>query len=230
MPLAPLFAVHIGPQILQPEWAAGGFAVAAVVVLLGLWKVNEREIPRIGVLTAAFFVASSVHIPLGGVSVHLLLNGLTGVILRWRAPLAVAVGLTLQTFLLSHGGPDALGVNFLVQTVPALFAGVAFRPLFRTMPAFAAGASVGGGTAVLTVLLHAVVLYLGVNVADDEPRKWIAGVSLAAHLPVIVIEAVGVGFACRVLAKAKPEWLGVEEPPIPLPAAGTEGTVDPSNG
>ena len=215
MPLAPPFAVHIGPQILQPEWAAGGFVVAAVAVLLSLWKVHEREIPRIGVLTAAFFVASSVHLPLGGVSVHLLLNGLTGVILRWRAPLAVAVGLTLQTFLLSHGGPDALGVNFLVQAIPALLAGLTFRPLFRAMPAFAAGVIVGGATAALTVLLHAVVLYLGVNIEGEEPRKWIAGVSLVAHLPVIVIEAIGVGFACRVLAKAKPEWLGVEEGPHP---------------
>lgn len=230
MLLTPPFAVHIGPGLLNEVWWINGFVHMAVVVLLSLWKVNEREIPRIGVLTAAFFVASSVHIPLGGVSVHLLLNGLTGVILRWRAPLAIAVGLTLQTFLLSHGGPEALGVNFAVQALPALLAGLTFRSLFRVMPAFAAGMIVGGGTAVLTVLLHAMVLYLGVNVEDAEPRKWIAGVSLVAHLPVIVIEAIGVGFACRVLAKAKPEWLGVSEQPIPLPVPGTEGTVDPSNG
>lgn len=238
MPLAPPFAVHIGPGLLNEAWVISGFAHMAVVVLLSLWKVNEREIPRIGVLTAAFFVASSVHIPLGGVSVHLLLNGLTGVILRWRAPLAVAVGLTLQTFLLGHGGPDALGVNFAVQAMPAVLAGLTFRPLFRLMPAFAAGVIVGGGTAVLTVLLHAVVLYFGValdtpgtDATDTETsRRFIAGVSLAAHLPVIAAEAVGVGFACRVLATAKPEWLGVDVPSIPLPAPGTAGTVDPSNG
>lgn len=230
MLLTPLFAVHIGPGLLNEVWVLGGFLLVTPLLTIALWRVGEREIPRIGVLTAAFFVASSVHIPLGGVSVHLLLNGLTGVILRWRASLAIAVGLTLQTFLLSHGGPDALGVNFAVQAMPALLAGLTFRPLFRVMPAFAAGTIVGGGTAVLTVLLHAVVLYLGVNVEDAEPRKWIAGVSLVVHLPVIVIEAVGVGFACRVLAKAKPEWLGVSEPSIPLPAPGTGGTVDPSNG
>lgn len=223
MPFPVPFAVHIGPGLLSEVWWVSGFVQMAVVVLLSLWKVSDRDVPRIGVLTAAFFVASSVHVPLGGASVHLLLNGLVGVILRWRAPLAVAVGLTLQTFLLGHGGPDALGVNFAVLTLPALLAGVAIRPLFKVMPAFAAGAVVGGGTAALTVLLHAVVLYFGVAldpsgtapdaqaVDTETSRRFIAGVSLLAHLPVIAIEAVGVGFACRVLAKAKPEWLGLNE-------------------
>jgi cobalt/nickel transport system permease protein len=202
------FAVHIGPTVLLPEWAVGGFAFAAAALLLALWRVDSRDIPRVGVLTAAFFVASSVHIPLGPASVHLLLNGLVGVVLRLRSPLAVGVGLTLQTLLLGHGGPDALGTNFAVLTMPALLAGVAFRVLFRVLPAFAAGVLVGGGTAVLTVLLHAAVLYVG----SVDRTGFVAGVSLIAHVPVIVIEAVGVGFACRVLAKAKPEWLGVTAP------------------
>jgi cobalt/nickel transport system permease protein len=217
MLLPPPFAVHIG-TMLQPAWVVGGFVLGGLAVLVSLWRVNERDVPRVGVLTAAFFVASSVHLPLGGASVHLLLNGLVGVILRWRAPLAVAVGLTLQTLLLSHGGPDAIGVNFVVLTLPALLAGVAFRPLFRRAPAFVAGAFVGGVTAALTVLLHAVVLYFG----SVDPSGFIAGVSLLAHLPVIAVEAVGVGFACQVLAKAKPEWLGVESthPPAPPPVVG----------
>ncbi len=180
----------------------------AAGVFAGLWRVNDREVPRIGVLTAAFFVASSLYIPLFGTSVHLLLNGLTGVVLRWRSPLAVAVGLTLQTLLLSHGGLDAIGVNFVVLALPAVLAGVGFRWLFRVLPAFWAGVVAGGGTAALTVLLNAAVLYVG----SVEPTGVAAGVSLLVHLPVIVIEAAGVGFACRVLAKAKPEWLGVCPP------------------
>lgn len=204
------FAVHISSSVLQPAWAVVGFALGGVAVLLSLWRVHEREIPRIGVLTAAFFVASSVHIPLGMASVHLLLNGLVGVILRLRSPLAVAVGLTLQTLLIGHGGPDALGVNFVVLTLPALLAGVFCRKLFRVMPPFAAGAIVGGGTAILTVLFHAAVVYAGLV----DRSGFVAGVSLVAHLPVIAVEAVGVGFACRVLAKAKPEWLGLHDFPL----------------
>lgn len=226
MPLPPLFAVHIGPEVLLTPWRVGGFVLMAAAVLPALWKVGEREIPRIGVLAAAFFVASSIHMPIPGTSVHLLLNGLTGVILRWRAPLAVAVGLTLQALLLSHGGVDALGVNFAVQVIPAVLAGLTFRPLFRVMPAFAAGLIVGAGTAAVTVLLNAVALYYG----SVDASGWLAGTSLLLHLPVIAVEGVGVGFVCRVLAKGKPEWLGVSPlTPDPAPAGGKGDTTQAGN-
>src|SRR5207302_5573020 len=87
--------------------------------------------PRIALLTAAFFVASSMHIPVPPASVHLLLNGLVGVILGWRAPLAIAVGLLLQALLLGHGGFLAVGVNTCVVTVPALVAWALFRGVNR---------------------------------------------------------------------------------------------------
>ena len=38
----------------------------------------------------------------------------------------------------------------------------------------------------------------------------LAATSLVAHIPVIAVEGVGVGFAMKVLAKGKPEWLGVQ--------------------
>lgn len=203
----PPFAVHIANGILAAPWQVGGFAALAAGVALSAWKLDDRDIPRVGVLTAAFFVSSQIHVPFGLISLHLLLNGLVGVILRHRAPLAVAVGLTLQSLLFAHGGLDALGVNFVVLAVPAVAAGAAFRRLARRVSPFTAGLVVGGLTAAATVVLNAAALYLGAKIESDEPRKWIAGASLVAHLPVIAVEAAVVGFACRVLAKAKPEWL-----------------------
>jgi cobalt/nickel transport system permease protein len=205
----PLFAVHISPGILAAPWVAGGYAVMAVAVAAATWRIDDRDIPRVGVLTAAVFVASQFHLPFGVISLHLLLNGLAGVILRHRAPLAVAVGLTLQALLFGHGGLDSLGVNFVVLAAPAVAAGLLFPPLARRVRPIAAGVLVGGLTAAVTVVLNATALYLGAKIESDEPRKWIAGVSLVAHLPVIAVEAAAVGFACRVLAKAKPEWLGI---------------------
>lgn len=202
---APPFAVHIADGVLTAPWQAGGFVVLAAGIALALLKIDEREIPRVGVLTAAFFVASQFHIPFGVISVHLLLNGLVGVILGYRAPLAIAVGLTLQTLLFAHGGWGSLGVNFAVLAVPAVLAGIGYRLLARRVSPFVGGLLMGLATAALTVLLNAAVLYFG----SVDPTGLVAGVSLVAHLPVIVLEGVGVGFACRVLAKAKPEWLGV---------------------
>lgn len=207
--LPPPFAVHIADGILTVPWQASGFAVLAVGLLVSLFRIDEREIPRVGVLTAAFFVASQVHIPFGPISVHLLLNGLVGVILRHRAPPAVAVGLTLQALLFAHGGWLALGVNFSVLAVPAVLAGVAYRAACGKLSPLVAGVLVGAGTAALTVLLNAAVLYFG----SIDPKGFIAGVSLVAHLPVIGIEAVLVGSAARVLATAKPEWLGAAPKP-----------------
>src|SRR5262245_53758005 len=102
--LPPLFAVHISDGVLQTSWLAGGFVVAGFFVLLAAWHIRDEEIPRIALLTAALFVASSVHIKVGPSSWHLLFNGLVGVILGRRAGLAIPIGLALQYFLLMHGG------------------------------------------------------------------------------------------------------------------------------
>ena len=78
-----LFAVHLGDGVLSDAWIACGFALAAAMVGAAMWRLREEDIPRIGVLSAAFFVASSIHIKLAVLptSVHLILNGLVGVVL-----------------------------------------------------------------------------------------------------------------------------------------------------
>jgi cobalt/nickel transport system permease protein len=63
--------------------------------------------------------------------VHLLLNGLVGVIVGWRAALAIPIAVFLQAFLFSHGGFLAVGVNSFVMTLPALLAGCSFPLLVR---------------------------------------------------------------------------------------------------
>jgi cobalt/nickel transport system permease protein len=104
----------------------------ALFMLVACYRVRDEEIPRIALLTAAFFVASLIHIRVGPTSVHLLLNGLVGVILGRRAGLAIPVGLALQAALLGHGGFSSLGVNACVMTFPALMAGGLFG-VFRRL-------------------------------------------------------------------------------------------------
>ena len=67
-------------------------------------------------------IASSIRVPLPPSSVHLLLNAPVGVLLGWRAGLAIPIGLTLQALLLAHGGYLVLGVNSCVMSLPALLA------------------------------------------------------------------------------------------------------------
>lgn len=123
----PLIAVHIADGVLNWPWLAGGFAIAAVLAWMGARKIRDEEIPRVALLTAAFFVASQIHVRVGPTTVHLILNGLVGVVLGWRSALAIPIGLLLQATLLGHGGVATLGVNCCVMLVPALLA----RPTYE---------------------------------------------------------------------------------------------------
>ncbi len=127
-----LFAVHISDSVLTLPWIVGGWVVAVALVALAAWRVDDRDIPRLGVLTAAFFVASQIHLRVGPTTVHLLLNGLVGVVAGRRVGLITAVGLALQALLFAHGGIATLGVNIAVYTLPALIAAVVCSPLRRS--------------------------------------------------------------------------------------------------
>lgn len=126
-----LWAVHISDGILRPPWIIGGYAVAAVLLAVSLWRIRDEEVPRIALLTAAFFIVCLMHVRIGYTSVHLLFNGLVGVLLGWRAPLAIACGLFLQFQYLAHGGITTLGVNTCILTLPALAAWFLFHALRR---------------------------------------------------------------------------------------------------
>lgn len=127
-----LLAVHLSDGVLTPAWWLGGWVVAGLLVLVGAWRLRDDDVPRVALLTAAFFVVSLVHVPVpGGPRTHLLLTGLLGVVLGRHAAVAIPLGLVLQTFLFSHGGVTMLGVNAVVMTVPALLAAALFVGLRR---------------------------------------------------------------------------------------------------
>jgi cobalt/nickel transport system permease protein len=195
-----LWAVHISDGVLTWPWWAGGFAVAALLALLASWRVRDEEIPRIAVLTAAFFVASLIHVRVGPTSVHLLLNGLVGVVLGRRAPLAILVGLGLQAVLLGHGGFTTVGVNTCVMAIPALLAGWLFAGLQRVSwlrhPWVRAGVIAAGVGALLLGLIFGAAV-----AATNPPARW-AGPDVAFALRVISTPAVAGSVAVVALAVA----------------------------
>lgn len=126
-----LLAIHISDGLLTTRWSVAGFALASVLISLALFRIDEKTIVRVGVLTAVFFVASQFHIRVGVGTVHLILNGMIGVLLRRHAPLAIAQGLLFQSLLFGHGGLVVLGVNICVLSFPALMAGYVFPRLVQ---------------------------------------------------------------------------------------------------
>jgi cobalt/nickel transport system permease protein len=204
-PVTGLFAVHLSDGVLAAPWWVGGFVGLAVLLVPACWRLtDEREVSRIGVLTATFLIATTIHFKLAFVSVHLILNGLVGVLLGRRAPLAIAVGLTLQYYLAAHGGETTIGINACIIGVPAVLAGLAFPLLRRAgVPAFALGVLLGSGAVAASVGLNFLVLLVG----GKEDWETLAKLVLLAHVPVVVIEGLVLGVVVRYLEKVKPEML-----------------------
>jgi cobalt/nickel transport system permease protein len=159
------FAVHISDGVLTEPWLAAGFVIAGALLWLSAWRLREEDIPRIAILTSAFFVSSLIHVRVGPTSIHLLLTGLVGVMLGTRAALAIAVGLLLQVVLIQHGGYYTLGVNTCVMTLPALVCFFLFQALHRVpwIKTPAARAALVGSSAMLWFLSGVYSLTLMLN-------------------------------------------------------------------
>jgi cobalt/nickel transport system permease protein len=114
-----LIAVHISDGVLSNFWHGIGFVAAIVLIFAGSWRLQDREIASLALLTTIFFLASSLRVPLGPSSVHLLLNGLLGILIGMRSSIAIAIGLVLQCLLAGHGGVTTLGINICAITIPA---------------------------------------------------------------------------------------------------------------
>lgn len=197
--------MHISDGILSFPALATGFAATAVIASLTLRKMDMAEIPKVSVVTAVFFVASLIHVPLGPGSLHLILNGLAGVVLGWRAFPAIMLGIILQAILFGHGGVSVIGVNSLMLGGGALAAyGVwqlrHFTSFARKEVIFGA---LGGGTG---ILVSGLILSLAL-VTTGKQFHTMAGAILLAHVPVIIIEAIVGGAAAGFLARVRPQAL-----------------------
>ena len=195
--------VHISDGVLSPPVLGAGWAITAILIVLTLRKAKAEEIPKLSVITAAFFVASLIHIPVGPTSVHFILNGLAGVMLGVLAYPSIFIGLVLQALLFGHGGITVIGVNTIDMGLPALAACGIFKLKEKTRIKGRAelfGALAGGSAVALAVALTALMLL--------STGREFTGVVVAlaiAHIPIIIIEAVAVGSIISLLVRVKPE-------------------------
>ncbi len=196
--------MHISDGVLPVSVAIGTYAVSLGVTAWSVRRTKSEEMPKLAVMTAAFFVASLVHVPFGPTSVHLIVPGLTGAILGPSAFLSIGLGLFLQSVLFQFGGLTALGANTLMMGIPAVASGWLFQKFKGTTPGRQAlvGGIVGAGGTVLAALFLAVLLVTG-----GEDFLGVAKLALAAHVPVILIEGVVTALTVGFLARVKPELL-----------------------
>lgn len=133
--------MHIADGILPVGVSIAADAVALAGVYVSSRNLDAREIPRMGISTAAMFAVSLIHLPLGGTSIHLGLFGLAGMILGARAFPAVVVNLLFQSLIFQHGGLLSVGVNSLTMGAGALLSWLIwdFLPGNRAVKSFVCG-------------------------------------------------------------------------------------------
>jgi len=196
---------HIPDGVVSLPVLAVGAAVTVAGCAYALKRLEPERIPQVSILSAVFFVASLVHVPVGPSSVHLILNGLTGVALGWAAFPAILVALVLQAVLFGFGGVVVLGVNVMNMAVPAVLTGLLFehvhrraggRPQVSILAAGACGA--------LGVLLTAIAVALSLA-ASGSAFIPAARLIVVTHLPVMVVEAVFTAAAIGLVLRVKPD-------------------------
>jgi cobalt/nickel transport system permease protein len=195
--------MHISEGILSAPILLGGASLTAVGTVIGLKKLDLDRIMEVSMLTATFFVASLIHVPIGPASIHLVLNGLLGIMLGWACFPAILVGLLLQAVFFQYGGLMVLGVNAVNMALPAALCFYLARPLLnseKTRPL--AGFIAGSGA----ILISAVFMALSLAFTDTGFLAT-AKITVLANIPIMVIEGFITMFIVSFIGRVHPELL-----------------------
>ena len=197
--------MHIVDGVLSTDVVVTGAVIAVGGIAYGLRSLTIENMPRTALLSAVFFVASLIHVPIGPTSIHLIMNGLLGLILGWAAFPAVFIALLLQAVFFGFGGITVLGVNTVNMALPAVLVGLVFSPFLArvdgrimAVAAFVAGAS--------SIMLSAVLVGLSLALSGQE---FVATAKLVFinNIPIMVVEGFLTAAAFSLIKKVRPALL-----------------------
>ncbi len=210
--------MHVPDGVLPTAVCAAGYVAAVPITWYSIRKINQagdprENVPKAALLTAAFFVASWIHIPVPPTSVHLVLSGLMGAVLGYFAFPAILIGLFLQAVMFGHGGLSTLGVNAIIIGGPALLAshifrlrslrGEATRRMTGIFGFLASLCAIGISAALFTVLL---INFIPADLDSDTERHAILMLALG-HVPLMFIEGAFTAFVTVFLLRVRPQML-----------------------
>ncbi|MDR6955731.1 cobalt/nickel transport system permease protein [Ancylobacter sp. 3268] len=197
---------HIPDGILSVPVLISGAAVAAAGVGLGLRRLDDRLIPRAGLLAAAVFVASLVSIPVGPSSVHVLMSGLMGIMLGVAAFPAVLVVLLLQALLFGFGGLTTLGVNTVNIALPGVLSALLLGPALRKAGHATTRAALAGLVGALSVAGTGLLVALSLALSSSDYTP-VATVLVATYVPLMIGEGFVTATIVAFLARVQPDAL-----------------------
>ena len=202
--------MHILDGVLGTPVVAVTSVAAAGLVAWSVKGIKEKELPKIALMSSVFFVASMIHVNIGGSSVHLIMSGIIGLVLGRRTPFAIAVSLILQLLTIHFGGITSLGANVIDVSIPAMLVGWLIRPYLgkNSRTNLLCGAAAGALSVIITILFVSIMLIESNVRYGFGPFNAIEGLMIG-HIPVMIIEAVVTGFAIQMIAQVRPEMLSL---------------------
>ncbi len=219
--------MHIPDGFLSPQIIIITFAITIIFWIIAFKRVkgrlDERQVPLMGLLTALFFAAQMMNYPIvGGTTAHLLGGAALGIILGpFAGCISMTIILVLQAFLFGDGGLTALGANVLNMGIIGVFVPafivLAFNKITKgkgllvwvfigafagdVLAAIAAGAELGFSQPVFQYGLNVAVPAMAIN-----------------HSVIGVIEGVVTAVLVGVLLKLRPDVLSKSSVLKSLPA------------
>lgn len=119
--------MHIPDGFLDTKTWVATAAISAGTLGYAVTKtketLNDRQVPKMGILAAFIFAAQMINFPVaGGTSGHLIGGALAAITLGpWAAALILSSVLIIQCFFFQDGGLTALGANIFLMGIVASF-------------------------------------------------------------------------------------------------------------
>ncbi|MGM0519736.1 MAG: cobalt transporter CbiM [Campylobacterota bacterium] len=176
--------MHISDGVLNIE-VASTLAVASIgLCIYSIKKLKNEDITLVASMSALFFIASFIHIPLGPTQIHLLLIGVIGLFLGNLVFLSISIALFLQTILLGYGGLSSLGANIIIMAIPAYLVYLVNKlPFIKIISQKIRFFLYGFLGVFFSVILLSFILYF-----SDEKYEIASYTIFLANLPTMIIE------------------------------------------
>lgn len=188
--------MHISEGVLSTGVIAVSSIALTPLIINSVRKLHHEDISKVALISALFFVVSTVHLPIGVTSIHFMMLGIIGIMLGWHSFTALLIALLLQALLIGFGGLTSLAVNTLNTGVGAMVGFYLYQLLKGRFPQIVVSFLVG----FIPILVASIGIAVALLFSSGEFLS-VAKVALAAHFPLAIVEGIIMIFLFNTLQK-----------------------------
>lgn len=205
--------MHIPDGFLDPKTWASAAAASTGVISYSMAKIKEKlqdkQLPLLGVLAAFIFAAQMLNFPVvGGTSGHFLGAALAAVFLGpWAACLIMTVVLVVQCLGFADGGLTALGANiFNMGLIGGILGYYIFTAIKKILPRTRLGfLSAAAAAAWLSVVIASAACATQLAISGTSPLNIVLPAMVGVHMIIGVGEAIITTAVVAVVLNTRPD-------------------------